>query len=193
MATPHLKKLNDWYKTKDVGCYSRHHRRSCVLHSLTMIGLLCGCNFYMRRIGEPQGAWEWHEMLILPLQCIRQLSHVYFTCGLVHFLACPHTTEYMCPTSKKCLYAVHLTHTLCTLKAQLYFLWSQWHPLYFWCPSWDCRVFVFIVSHFRDHLLDLLLWRVLSWDLRSLWFSSAEFPFGSILRNPEQILHGASA
>lgn len=116
----------------------------------------------MRWIGEPQDMWESHEIVILPLQCFRQLSHVYSTCGLVH------TPLSMCPTSKKCLYAVHLTHTLWTLKAQLYFLWSQWHPLYFWCPSWDCRVFVFIVSHFRDHLLDLLSWRVLSWDLCGL-------------------------
>lgn len=75
----------------------------------------------------------------------------------------------MCPTSKKCLYAVHLTHTLCTLKAQLYFLWSQWHPQYFRCPCCDCRVCVFIGSHhFRNHLPDLLWRRLRSWDLCGL-------------------------
>lgn len=79
-------------------------------------------------------------------------------CGLVHFHACSHITEHVCPTSKKCLYAVHLTHTLCTRKAQLYFLRSQWHQRYFRCPGCDCGVCVFIVSHhFRDHLPDLFV------------------------------------
>lgn len=87
----------------------------------------------------------------------------------MHLHAYSHITEYVCPTSKKCQYAVHLSHTLCTLKAQLYFLRSQWHPRYFRCPCRDCRVCIFIVSHhFRDHLPDPMWWRVRSWDLHGL-------------------------
>lgn len=79
-------------------------------------------------------------------------QHMWFCSLFVHV----HTPLSMCvPHRNKCLCAVHLTHTLCTLKAQLYFLRSQWHPWYFRCPCSDFGLHVFIVSHHcRNHLLD---------------------------------------
>lgn len=81
---------------------------------------------------------------------------------------------------KKFPHAVYLTHTLCTLKAQLYFLWSLWHPPYFRCPCCHCRVCVFIVlHHFRGHLLDLLQWHVI---VGFVWFLLQSFHLGLLHR-----------